>query len=209
MEQLVPLTEVKMADRRHRILGGYTSETDDPRDNITLATRHHRMQEMNLPKTVPEDVRSAFAVARNVWLYGWFYWPFYTLARFHAATTVELALHLRCKQDRVYEKTGKDQEVATLWWYFQQALDRDWLKDGGFTKWQEWQEWDQEMPDSIGRAEARDPEAQDYTETALEAMRKFRNWDAHPDKYSHQLPGAGLTSLRQARDIIIQLFGSG
>jgi hypothetical protein len=43
----------------------------------TLDERHRQVAVLELPSEVPENITSAFAVARNLGLYGWFHWPLY------------------------------------------------------------------------------------------------------------------------------------
>lgn len=86
MEQLKALASIAEPDVRHRHFPA-----------VKLEDTHREMARLELSPSVPEDVASAFAVARNIWLLGWFHWPLYTTANLHAFLCLEAALNVRAR----------------------------------------------------------------------------------------------------------------
>lgn len=102
MEKLKPFEEFGKPDPRitafhilDKKLGGYRpSMAKDLHDTVSSIVLH---------TSVPEEVRSHFAVAANLYAYSWFYYPFIAEAGFLALITVEKALRdkLGCQKNRV------------------------------------------------------------------------------------------------------------
>lgn len=70
----------------------------DPRSQSLApppATQYEIVFYFRLHDGVPQSVRSYMNMVVTLWLYGWFYYPFYPLAVFHSATAVEMALQER------------------------------------------------------------------------------------------------------------------
>ena len=63
----------------------------------TPADYHGALEALVLIDAVPDDVRAQFDVARNLMLYGWFVYEFYTISSHHAYTCLELGLRKACK----------------------------------------------------------------------------------------------------------------
>jgi hypothetical protein len=62
---------------------------------ITLEEQHDWVASIELPPTVPEEVRRSFNTARNAFVYAWFSYDLGALAEAQAYNTVELALRRR------------------------------------------------------------------------------------------------------------------
>ncbi len=208
METLKPLDEICEPDTRHTIFGGFDPEGVKGEEGVSLQTQYAQMERLELPKSVPETVRSAYAVTRMLWVYGWFYWPFYTLALLHANTCLEMALHQRFLKDGLYDEEGDSSRKAknrTLSWLIKRAVEMGWLEDEAFEhiRW-----WTRQTPpfenegDESGHQTAPDP--QRYAKTLASTIPSTRNAQAHPGHYSHGFPQ--VLPLQNARDIIVQLF---
>lgn len=65
---------------------------------LTGEERLARILGVTLHGGVPEDVRGIFAVARAAMIYGYFYYPLYTVGPQHAYGAVEAAVAEKCKQ---------------------------------------------------------------------------------------------------------------
>ena len=80
-----PLAELCKPDRRqHGTVG-------------TAADYHALLEALVLIDAVPDDVRTQFDVARNLMLYGWFVYEFYTVSSDHAYKCLELGLRKACE----------------------------------------------------------------------------------------------------------------
>ena len=70
----------------------------DPRNrsfDLTLHDMHEVAAKLALNQSVPEDIAVQFETSKNVYLYSWFVYRFYPVARLHALTVLELALRNR------------------------------------------------------------------------------------------------------------------
>jgi len=190
--------------------------TQDGLQPVTLPELYNAVAALEPPTSGPESLRSAFAVARNVWLYGWFHWPLFTVAEHEAYRCVEMALKQRCRADGVFQETGKDRDRANLGWMSQQAMRRGWLRDDGFAQYRRLR-GEQPVappfkhmpgpPGPIGPVDDSDPQA--FARRAMSSIRRLRNRTFHPEGHSHNWPLVGLRELEYARDILVQLFSSG
>src|SRR5262249_14142595 len=61
----------------------------------TLADTFRRAAALELHVGVPEAVRSCMNAVKTLFVYGWFYYPFYGMIPFQASSVVEMALRLR------------------------------------------------------------------------------------------------------------------
>lgn len=211
MERLKGLSEVCQPDPRN--LAFVIEDHLAPKGvrKTVLTDLYAEATRLEFPETIPEPVRSGYVVARNLWLYGWFCWPFYKLASFEAWRCIEMALRLRCQQEGVYGETGKPPHTVGLKWLFEQALERGWLRDRGFENFRRIEarrrEYERVMREG-GFADRLPPEpsATEYAQLLAETLPKLRNAHAHPDSFSVGLPGRSLLHLELARDLIVQLL---
>lgn len=67
--------------------------------NLTLEDMHEAAKTLMLNGTVPEDVSVQFETSKNLYLYSWFVYRFYPVARLHALTVLELALRERFQHE--------------------------------------------------------------------------------------------------------------
>lgn len=208
MEVLKPLEEVCEADSRHEILGNFDPDETLGDEGDSLRSRHARMARLELSGTVPETIRSAYAVARTLWLYGWFYWPFYTLAEVHACLCVDLALYHRGVQAELINPNAEKAHKAhpSLRQLFQMAIEQNWLADDAFEHVRMWEERAQvEEPFLSDEGTAVTFDNRRYVHLLAETIPNRRDMSVHPPHYSHGMPSDLL--LQNVRDIIEQLAG--
>ena len=210
METLKNLSNICEPDPRQRSIVVIDPTLLNGSRQITLEDRYNDMAELELPENIPEKLRSAFAVARNLWLYGWFQWPFYTLASFEAYRCIEMALHIRCENDGVYTELGKKRKNTGLRWLMNQAVQRNWLKDHKFKHFQRSEDKRKKMlcitSELLDTTIFEEFPSQKYCDILADTIPSLRNFHAHPDAYSHGMPGSSKLDLELARDIILQLF---
>ena len=151
---------------------------------------------------VPEDVRSYFDAVVTLYLYGWLYYPFYTLASERSFFAVEMALRKRLPPKKL-DKKGRDPRF--LGDLLREAKNAGLLRDDGFPSFKNRRASAQEETEILGR----DPEPQPdepYVDVLIRAFPWLRNRFAHPNMQSIMPPGSGLEGLILAAEIINQLW---
>lgn len=199
MENLKSLTEIVQPDCRstswvklNRRQG--TSESIMLRDYYVI------VEYAQLHDGVPQDVRNYMDAVRNLYIYGWFYYPFYTLSAFLGTTSVEMALRARlskkCKDRRGLGKLLK------------QAIGAGLLKDENFPSLRSAYARKAEIAEVIrqitGHA-VKVPEGPYYEEVAAQLI-KTRNKFAHPEAQWLMVPGKAIDIFILAADVINQLW---
>jgi len=96
VEELKKITEITRPDARSEMFVVENKATGQHRP-VTLPDLHKSAQGVELHGGVPESIRGHFAVAQNLLLYSWFFYPFNVTAQFMALVTVEFALKERLK----------------------------------------------------------------------------------------------------------------
>ena len=186
MEALKALEQVSAPDERSRYFRG-----------MSLERLHSLASEMTLNGAVPEPVHNQFAIARNAYLYSWFYYPFQAAALLYSFLAVELALHHRVKQANPAMFAG-DREPS-LYRLLECALRERWILDTSF----------RDIPPNPGISEAiakRYPSIADdqrYSYNLLDVLVSLRNGLAHGEFMI--APSMGSLLFR-AVEIINQLF---
>jgi len=166
-----------------------------------------------LPASVPENVTDYFDAARMLWTYGWYYYPFFSLAAVHGTLCVELALKERFRQ----EGETLSRRRGSLESMLDQATQRGWIVPGGFAairRRKENEDYWGPIEADLEESEAAAPPNPDEQATRLhdgmhrllKTIRYFRNVRAHPKGLSLRLPGSSYTELEFVRDLIAQLF---
>jgi HEPN domain-containing protein len=137
---------------------------------------------------------------KTLFAYGWFFYPFFTLAAFMATTAVEMALQAKLLKPR--------EESPGLKKLFERAMKEGLLRDEDFPS----REYiranrallygeDSESPGSSGTEEG-----PPYTERVATLLRHFRNVFAHPSGHWILAPGQALDFLVLAGEVINQLW---
>jgi hypothetical protein len=219
MEKLKDLDKLTAPDSRHDALLALVADEQDgtlqlKTRRLTAADRHEAVAALELSESVPETVRSAFAVVRNLWLYGWFCWPFYTLAEFHATLCLNMALAIRI--------TREDGITDPNWWVpsirdmLKRAIESKWVSDNGIAHVQRLRERSARMRDELPEGFPKElfgasPDLlgetpQRYCQILLEGLPSERDLFAHPKNYWHGMPGPSLLTIENVHGLIQQLF---
>ena len=101
---------------------------------------HHiyeKIENINLHHNVHEDVQSQFNIAKNIYVYSWYCYPFSNVAELKAISTLEFALRIQLNRKRYALKKLLDY-----------AIENDYLIDSSiYEKERQWQEDDLEFGD--------------------------------------------------------------
>lgn len=132
--------------------------------------------EPQLTPVVPEDVRGLFEVARGVMVYGWLFYPLYTLGAEQCYRVVEAAVNLRYQQAGGMQSrvTGKKARPIDL------SAKLQWLTGKGIILEEGKLRWD--------------------------SLRKLRNMASHPRHQSLCLPTQAISTLCDCSEVINLLF---
>jgi hypothetical protein len=178
----------------------------------TLRDDYDAAADLALPSHVPQSVRDYFDGTRMLWLHGWFYYPFYSMAGVHSYLCMELAFKERLRIDSIV----LPRRQRTFKGMLQHAINEKWFSPKGFGTIRRRIErenyyanieagaFEEPVPDSIDR------EALLYADMVrlLKYIPSFRNQSAHPDGLTLLLPGMIYTQLEFTRDAIAQLFAA-
>ena len=89
MEQLKPFDELGKPDFRNTLWIRADGQ------KLSIEEYYSWAEHVTLHEGVPEEIRSQFNVARNVWLYSWYVYSFHQVAEMKAFSVLELALKIR------------------------------------------------------------------------------------------------------------------
>jgi hypothetical protein len=155
---------------------------------------------------VPEDVRSYFNAVVTLYLYGWLYYPFYTLASERSFFAVEMALRKRLPPKKLDKKGRDPRPLGDL---IREAKAAGLLCNEGFPSFENRrataEELDQHVAEILGRAPEPQPEVA-YVDVLIQAFPWLRNRFAHPNMQNIMPPGSALDGLILASEIINQLW---
>ena len=212
MEKLKTPSELCEADSRNLFFVVMDPKAKDGTRASVVADRYIEMEALALPPTIPERIANPFVIAQNLWMYGWFHWPFYALAGFHAYRCMETALRFRedaeIRSNRLSPLTkGRHRSFRNL---FEIAVRQGWIRDTGFEHFHRLDErreqYEENMRDLgwIGAAKtAQSPTA--YSTRLATSVPQLRNIHAHGDAPIALLFGDTRLALELARDLIIQV----
>ncbi|MCU1302001.1 MAG: hypothetical protein JWQ87_2285 [Candidatus Sulfotelmatobacter sp.] len=199
MEKLKPLSEVLRPDDRNSAF--VRLDTLQP---LTMAEHYAEIGAVVLDPQVPEDIRSYFATIQNVYLYSWFAYDLYTVAEFLCFTAVEMALRKRLP----YNGIGKDKR--TLQNLMDQAVSRKLIRDKAFSNVRIMR---QNLARDIrfrraisGRFPRSAMPKSNYAAVLQGSIPWLRNHHAHPRMHTIMFPGAALSQLQVASELINSLF---
>ena len=210
MENLKELDKLTELDPRYDVIGAIDPSAPDGFRKLTAADRHAEMAALELSESVPETVRKAFAVTRTLWVYGWFYWPFHTLASFHAILCLDMALAIRIAREE--GRPNPESWTPPLQVMFKRAIESNWITDEGIAHAkrlrERWARMREGLPEEWFSA-ASDPmqeSNQRYCRILLETLTKMRDDFAHPKHYWHGVPGMSSAIIEDVHGLIQQLF---
>jgi hypothetical protein len=159
-----------------------------------------------LHNSVPEDVHSYYNAVVTLYLYGWLYHPFYTLASERNFFAVEMALRKRLQPKKLAKKGRDPRFLGDL---LREARDAGLLCDEGFPSLENRRAIAEESNQRVAEILGREPEPQPevpYVDALVQAFPWVRNRFAHPDMHNIMPPGPALDSLIVAAEIINQLW---
>ena len=210
MEKLKPLDQLTEPDPRQRAFVRFDASSPTGTRPTELADRYRPIAELELSPSVPDTVRSAFAVVRNLWLYGWFHWPFYTLAELHAYLCLDMALAIKIAS--IEGITDPEWRSPSMTAMMKRAIKERWITDDGIPHAKRSKEAARAvrkgLPEEMRSTLAESPwdtSDQHYCEILLEVIPKIRDKFAHPKSYWHGGPEAFL-ALEDVHALIEQLF---
>ncbi len=210
MEKLKDLDKLTEPDSRNELLIAIDPSAPEGFRNLTVAERYKEMAELELSESVPETVRSAFAVTRMLWLNGWFYWSFYTLAGFHAILCLDMALAIRIAREE--GRPNPPAWTPPLQEMLKRAIESNWITDEGIAHAkrlrERWTQMRQGLPEDMFGASP-DPleeSPQRYCRILLDTLPAERDSFAHPKHYWHGVPGSSSLIIENVHDLIQQLF---
>ncbi len=151
---------------------------------------------------VPEDVRSYFNAVVTLYLFGWLYYPFYTLASERSFFAVEMALRKRLAPKKLNKKGRDPRNLVDL---LREAKDAGLMRDEGFPSLENRRATAEEEAEILGRDPEPEPE-EPYVDLLIRAFPWVRNRFAHPNMQSIMPPGPALDGLILAAEIINQLW---
>jgi hypothetical protein len=174
---------------------------------LSLEKRYeHALAYCQLHDRVPEDVRSYFNAVVTLWLYGWLYYPFHTLAHFLSSVVVEMALRQRFPAKK-FNRKGRD--PRTLRHLLIEAKEAGLLRDEQFPSLKNRRanaaEMYQQLAETLGRDLEPEPVVP-YADALIECIPRIRNDFAHPEMHAILPPGPALDGPILAAEIINQLW---
>lgn len=155
---------------------------------------------------VHEEVRSYFNVVVSLYLYGWLYYPLYTLACEISFFAVEMALRKRFPPEKLTEKKRDPRNLGDL---FRIAKAAGLLRDEGFPSLQNRREAVEEFDDHMAELCDQDSEQTppiSYVDFLIRSFPSLRNRFAHPSLRQIMMPGPALDGPLLAAEIINQLW---
>lgn len=199
MEELKKLEEVMEPDFRSTAFVNLDVERKIAK-RVTLENSYELLEYVQLHISVPEDVRSYMEATKTLFVYGWFYYPFYALASFLATTAVEMALRARLP------KQGKD--YRGLEKLFKEAITKGLLRDEEFQSREHVQASRATIMKWFYQSSQDNPPEPEipYAEEVARRLTKFRNQFAHPHGHWIMVPGQAVDILVIAAEVINQLW---
>lgn len=193
--------------------------TDQP---MTIEYQHSAVADISLHKSVPDDIRIQFETTKNLYLYAWFVYRFYPVAKLHAYTCLELALRLRFGPELLASRKHKSGIGPGLKQLLSYAVKNGILENENFEVWrhrtkinarqrtlsENFNEMDRlrlkEMIFDETQIEIKDEDRNhDYLATILETMPWLRNHYAHG---TESLDNQVLGTIRLVAEIINQIY---
>lgn len=103
----------------------------------SLVAHHAKIDVIRLSPAVPEPIAIQFETARNLYLYAWHVYRFYTVAKVQALTTLELGLRTRLPERLPEPYQKPKQKQAMLAGMLGYAIDHGMIQNEGFRRWHE------------------------------------------------------------------------
>lgn len=212
-------TDVYDADPRNK---GYSVLTESGSRPRGLEDHHADIAALTLHEGVPDGIRVQFETTKNLYLYSWFVYRFYPVARHHAYACLELALRERFEPELLAAGEKKREFGPGLKRLLSYAVENGYLRNENFEVWRRQTEMrarertmyeiTEEM-DRLGlekmeidesKIEVKDVDRDyDYLKVLLKTMPWLRNRHAHGTKL---LDNHALGTIRLVSEIINQIY---
>jgi len=187
MEELKPIEEFKSPDERIR----------HPKD--LPYNLYKNIENCILNENVPENVRTYFEMLRNVYVHGWYYYPFCTMAVFLSYFAIEMALRECFKEEDPKRK-------KTFRYLMRKAVKKGLIKAGKFSHVRERWERSKELEKVTGGLTKAFPQTEEYCSVIAESIPNLRNAFAHPQHRTLLLLGQSAVLIKISSELINQLF---
>ncbi|MDA3833896.1 MAG: hypothetical protein PF495_10900 [Spirochaetales bacterium] len=174
MEMLKPIDEISAPDFRN------TLWVREDGGKLSFEECYSWAEHIGLKDSVPEEIRSQWNVARNVWLYSWHVYSFHQVAEMKAFSVLELAL-----------KTKLDNpKLRGLWRHVNDALKRGYFNKDDFV---------------LSNGPNNPMTNEEYVNGLPDFVCHFRNKHAHEGTMLHP---ASMLILGTCADMINQLYSN-
>ena len=209
-DEFKPLNEMLLSDVRQTFW--VKIQPDGSTREFRFDDLHKRVAELVLNSTVPEDVRTGFDTARNLYLYSWFVYRFLTVAELQAYAAFEYALGKRIEVENIGHVRGLKRR-------FDFAIQKGWLRADGVRRYRRSAKRRKEFIEEQERfhreylklevsrqnptLKTEDEYASDYLEGLKSAIPHLRNSIAHG---TPMLAGGTVVTIEICCDLINQLF---
>jgi hypothetical protein len=141
-------------------------------------------------------------VIKNLYLYGWLCYPFFTVCQMMTGMAVEMALRLRMPN------TNGKADKRTLHGLLRSAIQQGLIRDDGFPSLPAKEAAAKQEAEAFEQATASKITYQPvpYVEVLAQCLPKLRNEFAHPHAAWIVTPGMALEPIRISVEIVNQLW---
>jgi hypothetical protein len=220
VEEFKSLDEVLNPDSRWNAIASVNRGTGESRP-MKLRDHYDRVNEFNLNAAVPERIRGQFNTAKNVLLYSWLVYPFFSVAEMHVLGVLDLALRTRMGEAGI-DELKRLKKSRGLFSYIEYASDHGWIRNEDFAayhrapfenarqkylarKREEMQAHGlNEIAINYDEIEVPTENAVDYVSVLLETVNNIRNIHAHGDVMLY--PASAWQSFEMSTDFINALY---
>lgn len=220
-EKLRPIAFICEPDPRNTLFVKIDPTTGSVRQ-IELRDHHEAIEALSLHAGVPEDIARQFETARNLYLYAWFVYRFYTVAEQHSLACLELALRERLKLEISAGKISYQGKRPTLRPLLKYAVAQGLIRNEGFAIWRnrgavnsrarvETEKTREMIEKNLNEITWDDSEVEitpedlnwDYVAALVDVLPKLRNNYAHGSTHLHNL---SLMSIQIVCEAVNQLY---
>lgn len=188
----------------------------------TIEDHHSDVAKLQLHNEVPREVWIQFETTKNIYLYAWFVYRFYPVAKLHAYTCLEFALRERFEPELILLEKKEQDRWKMLKGLLSYAASKGYLRNENFEDWRNQTmnsarertemeaitEMDRLGLDELvfddSNIEIKDVDRdEEYLSTQIKTIPSLRNHYAHGNK---TLDNQVLGTLRRVSEIINQIF---
>lgn len=183
----------------------------DPRSfslGLSLQREHERVAALQLHLGVPETIRSYFNTTCTLYIYGYFYYAFFSLVPFHAAGVAEMALRTIIPWTPANEKQEQRGDRRTLQGLLDAAVARNLIRDDGFPRLIEAQARERELRVALEEATGRriPKNTTPFVERLSKSLPPLRNTFAHQHSHTIMTPAMIFPLIEDTAALVNQLW---